>query len=150
MFVSRSARVLGVLVLAASLWACDTMREQEAKAPATLYERLGGQPAITAVVDTFVANIAADTRINHRFMETDITRLKRLLVEQICEATGGPCTYTGRNMVSAHRGQNISEDEFNWTGGHLVAALDKYNVPEKEKNELLAAFGAMAPDIIGK
>jgi len=64
----------------------------------TLYERLGGPDAIVAVVDDFVANVAADQRINGFFAKTDIPRLKRLLVEQICAGTGGPCT--GRDMKS--------------------------------------------------
>src|SRR5215469_17293614 len=62
----------------------------------SLYQRLGGQPAITAVVDDFVANVAADNRINHYFAQTNIPHLKMELVDQICQATGGPCTYTGR------------------------------------------------------
>jgi hemoglobin len=56
----------------------------------SLYDRLGGQPANTAVVDDFVGNVAADSRINGFFGKTDIPRLKRLLVEQICAGTGGP------------------------------------------------------------
>ena len=116
----------------------------------SLYERLGGTPAITAVVDQFVANIAADARINKRFEKTDIPKLKRLLVEQVCQASGGPCRYSGRDMETTHRGMNITADEFNWTGGHLAAALDKFNVPAKEKGELLAAIGGMQNQIVGK
>ena len=115
----------------------------------TLYERLGGQPAITAVVDTFVANVAADDRINQRFAGTDIPHLKTLLVEQVCAATGGPCTYTGRDMRSTHAGMNITDAEFNDLVGDLVAALDTYKVPPREKDELLTALGGMKKDIVG-
>ena len=59
---------------------------------ASLYERLGGLDAITAVVDSFVARCAGDDRINSKFERTDISRLKKMLVDQVCEATGGPCT----------------------------------------------------------
>ncbi|MEQ9640109.1 MAG: group 1 truncated hemoglobin [Alphaproteobacteria bacterium] len=135
--------------MASILASCADDKEMMAK-EATLYDRLGGKPAITAVVDQFVANIAADSRINQRFAKTDIPELKRLLVEQICEATGGPCKYTGRDMVTTHKGMNISQEEFNWTGGHLAAALDKFNVPAKEKNELLTAIGSMQNDIVGQ
>lgn len=122
----------------------------EKKAEATLYERLGGKPAIEKVVDQFVANVAADNRINHRFAKTDIPTLKRHLVDQICEATGGPCKYTGRDMVTTHKGMKITKEEFNWTGGHLAAALDAYKVPDREKRELLTAIGSMEPQIVGQ
>jgi hemoglobin len=73
-----------------------------------------------------------------------------LLTLQVCEATGGPCTYIGKDMVASHEGMNITEEQFNITGEYLQAALQKFNVPEKEQNELLTAIGAMGPDIIGK
>jgi hemoglobin len=114
----------------------------------SLYERLGGKPAITAVVDQFVANVAADKRINGRFATTDIPRLKGHLVDQVCNATGGPCIYQGRDMVTTHRGMKITNDDFNALVQDLVAALDKYNVPAQEKNELLALLGPMRKDIV--
>ena len=98
----------------------------------SLYDRLGGRPAITAVVDDFVGNVAADTRINQRFASTNIPRLKRLLVEQICAGTGGPCTYTGRDMKTAHAGMNLRDAEFGALVEDLVKTLDKFKVPEKE------------------
>src|SRR5437763_153264 len=80
---------------------------------ASLYERLGGKPAITAVVEDFVGNVAGDARINARFANADIPRLKTMLVDQVCAASGGPCKYTGADMRSAHRGMKITEGEFN-------------------------------------
>lgn len=114
----------------------------------SLYDRLGGKDAISAVVDEFVANVAADTRINAMFANADIKRLKTMLVDQICKETGGPCTYTGKNMKDAHTGMNIKEADFNALVDDLVKALDKFNVPEKEKSELLTALGSMKPDIV--
>ena len=73
-----------------------------------------------------------------------------LLAEQICEATGGPCTYSGRDMVASHKGMNITNEQFNATGGHLLATLDQFNVPETEKNELLTLIGSMQGDIVGQ
>jgi hemoglobin len=116
----------------------------------SLYERLGGQGALVAVVDDFVGNVAADNRINKFFAKTDIPRLKRLLVEQICAGTGGPCTYTGRDMKSAHAGMGINDAQFNALVEDLVKSLDKFKVPEKEKGELLGILGPMKPSIVGQ
>lgn len=122
----------------------STMKE------ASLYERLGGKDAITAVVDEFVANVAVDKTINKFFAGADIPHLKKMLVEQICEATGGPCKYSGMDMKSAHKGMGISNAEFNALVGDLVKALDKFKVPEKEKNELLGALAVLKGAIVEK
>lgn len=134
-------------VLALALAACG---HPEMKKEASLYERLGARPAITAVVDDFIANVASDGRINGRFAHTNIPRLKAMLVDQICAASGGPCIYTGRDMVSAHRGMNITDAEFNALVANLVKTLDKFTVPEREKGELLTALGGMKPQIVGQ
>lgn len=105
-------------------------------APTSLYDRLGGRPAITAVVDDFIGNVAADQRINLRFQGADIPRLKTMLVDQVCEASGGPCTYTGKTMLEAHRGMNVTDAEFNALVEDLVRSLDKFKVPAREKREL--------------
>src|SRR3989454_8599899 len=114
----------------------------------SLYDRLGGKSAITAVVDTFVARVAADARINKKFARSDIPRVKVMLVDQICAQTGGPCTYTGRTMKAAHRNMGVTEGEFNALVEDLVGALNASKVPAKEQNELLAALGAMKSDIV--
>jgi hemoglobin len=116
----------------------------------SLYDRLGGQGAITAVVDDFTANVAADNRINKFFAKTDIPRFKKLLADQICAGTGGPCTYTGRDMKSAHAGMGITDAQFNALVEDLVKTLDKFKVPEKEKGELLGILGPMKPSIVGQ
>ena len=115
----------------------------------SLYDRLGGKPAITAVVDDFVGNVAGDPRINPRFANTNIPRLKGMLVDQICQATGGPCMYTGKNMLEAHRGMDITDAEFSALVEDLVKSLDKFKVPTPEKTELLNALGSMKPQIVG-
>lgn len=116
----------------------------------SLYERLGGLPAIQAVVDDFVANVAADTRINRRFANANIPLLKKHLVDQVCEATDGPCKYTGRSMRETHRGMNITEAEFNALVEDLVKTLDKLKVPAKEKTELVLLLAPMKNDIVGQ
>jgi hemoglobin len=139
--------LLGAVAVVVMLSACGNM---EMKKPASLYDRLGGKPAITAVVDDFVGNVAGDSRINHRFANANIPHLKQMLVDQVCAATGGPCTYAGRDMVTAHKGMSISDAEFGALVGDLVTSLDKFKVPEKEKGELLAALGGMKGDIVGR
>lgn len=142
--MNQRSILLGALVLALS--ACSQM---EMRKEASLYDRLGGKPAVTAVVDDFIGNVAGDGRINGRFASADIPRLKQMLGDQICAAAGGPCTYTGRDMMSAHRGMNINEAEFGALVGDLVKSLDKFRVPEREKGELLGALGGMKPQIVG-
>jgi hemoglobin len=121
----------------------------------TLYQRLGGKKAITAVVNEFVGRVAADSRINGFFKSTasDSKRLahfKMNLVDQICEASGGPCKYKGKDMKTAHAGMGISDADFNALVEDLVGALDKFNVGAQEKNDLLGALGPMKKDIVEK
>jgi hemoglobin len=117
-------------------------------APKSLFDRLGGLPAITAVVDEFVNRTTTDPRIKERFFNTDAVNLKRLLTEFVCSATGGPCTYTGRDMPSSHAGMDLVDDEFTALVENLSGALDKFKVPDQEKNELLGALGPLKPQIV--
>lgn len=114
----------------------------------TLFERLGGLPAITAVVDEFVNRTTTDDRIKYRFFNTDPVSLKRLLVEFVGQATGGKVTYTGRDMASSHAGMDLVDDEFTALVEDLVAALDKFHVPDREKGELLGALGPLKPQVV--
>lgn len=139
----RLLPLVGVLALAA----CASQAPTTAQST-SLYERLGGQPAINAVVDDFVANVAADKRINSFFAHSNIPRLKRLLAEQICAGTGGPCTYTGGDMKTIHAGMGITNPQFNALVEDLVKSLNKYQVPPKEQQELLAVLGPMRSDIV--
>jgi hemoglobin len=115
---------------------------------ASLYERLGGLDAITAVVDSFVARCARDDRINEKFVRTDVPRLKKMLVDQVCEATGGPCTYTGRGMRETHDGMEVTAGEFDALVEDLVATLDEFDVPTAEQEELLGLLGPMRDEIV--
>jgi hemoglobin len=140
-------RAIGVVMATAVLaTGCgETMMQKK-----SLYDRLGGKPAIQAVVDDFIGNVAADTRINKRFANANVPRLKTMLVDQICEATGGPCKYTGQPMKAAHTGMKITDAEFNALVEDLVKSLDKFKVPAAEKNELLTALGSMKGDIVNQ
>ena len=139
-------RMVAAVAVSAALYGCAGMQMQ--KPSASLYDRLGGKPAITAVVDDFVANVAADNRINGFFARTNIPRLKAQLVDQICAGSGGPCSYTGRDMRSAHAGMGVTDAHFNALVEDLVKSLDKFKVPEREKNELLGLLGPMKSDIV--
>jgi hemoglobin len=126
-----------------------------AQAPKSLYDRLGGRTAIVAVVDEFVANCAADTRINKFFAATaaDAKRLatfKTNLVNQVCEAAGGPCKYTGKDMKSAHAGLGIRNADFDALVEDLTKALNKFKVGKAEQDQLLGVLGPMRPQIVEK
>ena len=139
--------ILAAVALAAT--GCASMDSGNApKQP--LYDRLGGKGAIQAVVDDFIGNVAADARINQRFANADIPRLKTKLVEQICEASGGPCKYKGKNMKAAHMGMGVSGADFDALVEDLVGALDKFKVGAHEKDQLLGALGPMKTDIVEK
>ncbi|MCI0486368.1 MAG: group 1 truncated hemoglobin [Blastocatellia bacterium] len=135
-------------------YSANSGADKPAKAK-SLYERLGGKKAIAAVVDEFVARVAADDRINSFFADTasDAKRLadfKQKLVDQICQATGGPCKYKGKDMKSAHAGMGVTEAAFGALVEDLIAALDKFKVPEAEKKELLGLLAPMKGDIVEK
>jgi len=148
--------VWGVLVIAGLLASVSSASLLgQAAAEKSLYDRLGGKKAITAVVDEFVGRVAADNRINAFFAQTagDPKRLKKFkgnLVAQICQASGGPCKYKGKDMKTAHMGMGVSSADFDALVGDLVGALDKFNVGQHEKDQLLGALGPMKGDIVEK
>ena len=118
------------------------------EAAPTLYQRLGGEPAIGAVIDAFLNRVAGDDRINGRFINVDLARLKRLLVEFVSNATGGKVEYTGRDMHDAHAGYQLVDEEFDALVEDLAGALKELNVPAKEQNELLGALGPLRQKIV--
>jgi hemoglobin len=130
----------------------DPLKETVHPAAPTLYRRLGGHTAIEKVVDDFVDAVVADDKIRpqHKkhFKEGDVVALKRKLVDQVGEATGGPERYTGKNMKDAHRGLGITDVDFDALVGDLVKALDKNNVPAKEQDELKALLAPMRRDVV--
>ena len=143
----------GMLMLVA-LTGCATMSETtSAPAKPSLYKRLGGREGIAQVVDQFVANVVADDRVNARFktlQPAQVFKFRSNLADQICDATGGPCSYLGADMKSAHKGMAITDAEWNATVENLVKALEKFNVGAAEKQELLSAIGPMKQSIVGQ
>ena len=114
----------------------------------SLYERLGGVDSIAAVVEAFVSRCAGDDRINRKFERTDIPRLKKMLIDQVCEATGGPCTYAGRDMTETHDGMGVTAGEFDALVEDLVATLDEFEVAKAEQDELLGLLAPMRDDVV--
>ena len=119
----------------------------------TLYKRLGGYDALAAVTDDFLARLAADSGFARFFAghSTDsIKRIRQNIVNQLCFATGGPCVYTGRDMKTSHAGLGITEKDWDVSVKLLVATLDKFNVPAKEKDEVLTTVSTLKKDIVEK
>jgi hemoglobin len=149
-------RAILIPMAALILTACASApSDAPSSAPATptLYQRLGGREVIKQVVDDFVANLAADPRVNARFKGLDAAKVAKLqtdLADQICDVTGGPCAYLGRDMKAVHAGMNITEAEWNATVEDLVKTLNKFKVGPKEQQELLSALGGMKKDIVGQ
>jgi len=117
----------------------------------TLYKRLGGYDAIAAVTDDFLGKLAGDPQLGRFFgghSSDSLKRIRQNIVDQLCAATGGPCVYVGRDMKTAHAGLKISEKDWDTTVKYLVATLDKFNVPAKEKDEVLGAVGGLKKDIV--
>ena len=117
----------------------------------SLYKRLGGYDALAAATDDFIGRMASDPQLAKFFAghsKESLQRIRQLVVDQLCAATGGPCVYIGRDMKSSHQGMGITEDDWNRAVGHLVATLDKFKVPEKEKNEFLALASSLKNDIV--
>ena len=117
----------------------------------SLYKRIGGYDALAAVTDDFIGRLATDKQLSRFFVghsEDSLHRIRQLIVDQLCAATGGPCYYVGRDMKTAHKGMGINESDWNITVNHLIATLDKFKVPEKEKNEVLGAISSFKKDIV--
>lgn len=136
-------KIACVAAILAVLTACTPTK------PPTLYDRLGGLPAIEAVVGDFLANVAADPVINKRFARTNIPKLRQNLIDQICQASGGPCVYKGQTMLESHKGMDITDRDFDAMVGDLVKSLDKFKVAPADQQQLLTLLGGMRGDIVG-
>ena len=148
----RKRSLLGLLALLfVSLPAVSQTKPASAGPP--LYKRLGGYDAIAAVSDDFIGRMAADKQLA-RFLvglsDNSKARLRQLVVDQLCMATGGPCLYIGRDMKTAHRGLAITGADWDLAVKYLTESLDKFKVPQKEKDELLAIASSLRADIVEK
>jgi hemoglobin len=134
----------------------DHLSAQSAEAgesSALLYKRLGGYDAIAAVVDAFLARAVADKQLSRFLVGLSVDSKKRLrqhIVDQICEAAGGPCVYTGRPTKAAHAGLGITDSDWQTTVDHLTAILNGLRVAEREKNDFFALVSTLKTDIVEK
>jgi len=137
-------RILMLLTLLASLAGCAASR------PATddLYQDLGGEPGIERIVDAFLVHLAEDELVVDTFADTDIAEFRRLLIEQICDLSGGPCEYGGRTMTESHAGMDVSAAQFNALVADLIDAMDDAGVPTGAQNRLLELLAPMYGDIV--
>ena len=159
--MKRSTFMVVAGLLSVSMLAVSCKKEEKDDTPTptptptpSLYTRLGGDGAITAVTDQFIQNVLADPTIADNFQATGsdpyrFALFRERLIDQLCSATGGPYTYTGANMYDAHDGMNITDAEFGALVNALVASLNQFNVPAAEQNELLGILGPMQTDIVG-
>jgi hemoglobin len=132
-----------VLALAVLLAACAT---PQSRAP--LYDQFGKLEGLNAVVDGLVERIHANAQIAPLFANTDMARFHQLLVEYLCMTIGGPCTYTGEELVEVHTGLDITEAEFNSLVEDLIDVMQERNIPRAAQNELLARLAPTRKDII--
>jgi hemoglobin len=141
------------LVVLMSVLAADAVAQDAASKPKSLYHRLGGYDMIAMIVDDFGPKLGKDPKIaplvaglsaEHRM------RNRQLIVDQICQLTGGPCIYFGRSLLSSLQGLGITEEHFKQAGALMLETLDKFKIGEPERSELMGVIGKLAPDIVEK
>lgn len=117
----------------------------------TLYARLGGYDAISAVVNDLLARLFADSQLGRFWMnrgEDGLAREKQLLIDYLCASTGGPMLYTGRDNKVSHKGMGITEQDWSNFITHLKATLSQFQVPEVESAEVLTFIESTKVDIV--
>ena len=141
----RTSRAALLLAVALALGGCASAPAAD---DASLYQRLGGHDGIAAITEAMLVRSAEDPRIRDDFAETDIVNLHEKLVEHLCALSGGPCTYTGRDMRAAHAGLGLTEADFNALVENLVDAMTERGVSISAQNELLAILAPMRGEVI--
>jgi hemoglobin len=152
--MKRIVLVLGLALLVAAptarVWAASPQTADAQQK--SLYQRLGGYDALAAVTDDFLTRLEGDPQLKRFFIgfSTDSqTRIRGHVIDFLCQVTGGPCSYTGRDMKTAHTGLHITDDDWQSAVKHLTATLDKFKVPDKEKGEVLSAISGLKDQIVG-
>ena len=115
---------------------------------ASLYERLGGEEKISAIAQDIFDNHTKNPAVSPRYVDSDPKELVRIVTEFICAGTGGPQAYTGKDMVTTHRGMNIGEREYMEVLDDIMAALDKNGVGQREQEEVLMICYSLRKEIL--
>ncbi len=135
----RTALLLAIGLLAA----CQSLNNQQ-----SLYDELGGMPAIEEITGNFIYEIGMNEPIAKHFEDTDLDRFYNKMVEHLCEVSGGPCEYTGDSMIDVHTNMNINEAEFNQVVDLLINALNRSGIPHRTQNKLLARLAPLREEMI--
>ncbi len=147
----RSSRPAVVAALLIVMLLAGTLSSFAQEKPKTLYQRVGGYDVIANVVDDFLGQLGQDPafkRFGQGRGQDSLHRARQLIVDQICWLSGGPCTYIGRDMKTAHHGLAITAEEWESAGKHMAASLDKFKVAGKDKEEFLAMIEKLRPDVV--
>ena len=151
--ISAMSLVIFCVMLGGSFVGVSSAQAQTSGAASSLYKRLGGYDAIAAVTDDFLGRLANDNQMSRFFVGVSADSLRKLrqhVIDQLCEATGGPCYYFGRSMKTVHAGLGITESDWQLTVKHLNATLDKFKVADNERTEILTLFVGVKKDIVEK
>lgn len=145
-------RLFGSLLAVALLvTALGSIQPAAAQSKDSLYKRLGGYDALAAVTDDFIKGLATDPKISRFFIgasDNSKARIRQLVLDQLCAATGGPCVYIGRDMKTAHKGLHITEEDWNISVKILLGTLTKFRVKEREQKDVAAALSGLKADIV--
>ena len=143
-FLSMKRFPAGAIVLALAIPAMPSWADD------SVYQALGGQPGLKAIVGEFLNLVVADDRIKKQFADANMEHLAMRLNEQVCELSGGPCHYGGKDMKTIHADLHITNAQFNALAEHLQSAMEKHQVPARAQNKLLAKLAPMQRSIATK
>ncbi len=143
-----SAMLLGAALGSAAVAAASAATDAAPRAQTRLYDRLGGEAGVAAIAATLIDRVSADPKLGRSFKDTKLDRIKRLLAEQICDLSGGPCRYSGDSMREVHAGHHISEAEFFGMVATLRVVLKERHVSQGATNELLRLLAPMKRDVV--
>ncbi len=127
--------------------------QRRGKEPATLYTRLGGGPGIAAFTDDVLGRVTNDPVLIPFFKgltDADLARIRQHFIELLCSATGGGCTYTGKDMKTVHKDMEINNDTWNAFTGHLNETVTRFHIQDRERNELVVIVQSLKKDIVNK
>jgi len=133
-----------LMMLALLLGGCQSLNTEPEN---SLYQQLGEREGIANVVEDLLYLIVEDERINQQFKGMDVAQFHRNLTDQLCELSGGPCAYTGREMRELHSDMDITDTQFNALAENLILAMEQNDIPTGAQNRLIKQLLPLYPDI---